>query len=347
MDDLGRDHVGRYLGHALEGEAGIPNLGGGEALAGGVVGVLPEIKRQLGPTFFDAFGLALEVVGEGVVAGVDGGLADVVGLLVLVKDVFVGQLKCLPPDPGGHQGLQTLHERHEEADGQGFRNQVVSGGEVGPMFRPFDFTVALRIELAAKLAQNGIERGLPAPAIEVGHGQINNADVARDVDGLEREPFGQKVELRWNRGDAGPWIKVEKGEDEFSPSRGFHRRAGGVNPAEHFFQLRPVRPFAKEAKRNVGDGAGKDGSPGRFLVESNRAVRQLWLQKSGHKAGAFVFRNGPAGEMGGDDVKGQKEVRPGVGDGPAAIGHLSALQEAGQTTGRLADAVAKFGGAHD
>ena len=96
--------------------------------------MLPKIERQFGPTFFDAVRLALEVMGEGVVAGVDGGLADVVRLLVLVEDMFVGELERLPADPGRHQWFQFLHQRHEEANGKGFGNEVVGGGEIRPVF---------------------------------------------------------------------------------------------------------------------------------------------------------------------------------------------------------------------
>ncbi|NDC00835.1 MAG: hypothetical protein EBZ83_05385, partial [Verrucomicrobia bacterium] len=119
LHDPGGYGSGGQCGHALEGEGRIPHLGGSEALAGGVVGVLPEIERQFGPAFFHPVRLAFEVVGEGVVAGVDGGLADIIGLFVLIKDVLVSEFERLVADPGRHEGFEPPDQRHEQPDGEG------------------------------------------------------------------------------------------------------------------------------------------------------------------------------------------------------------------------------------
>ena len=82
-------------------------------------------------------------------------------------------------------------------------------------------------------------------------------------------------------------------------------------------------------------------------MQSDGAVGELGFQQSGNKAGFFGFRDGPAGEMGGDDVKGEEEVWSGVRHGPASIGDLGALQMSDETMGRLGYAGGKFGRAQD
>jgi hypothetical protein len=79
------------VGHSLESESGVPDFGRGEALAGDVVRVVPEITGELTPTAFDPICLSLHKMGQGVIAGVDRGLSNVVRLFVLVTDMFVGQ----------------------------------------------------------------------------------------------------------------------------------------------------------------------------------------------------------------------------------------------------------------
>ena len=60
-------------------------------MAGNVVGMVPEIAGELAPTALDPLGLSLDKMSQSVVAGVDGGLPDVVRLFVLITDMFISQ----------------------------------------------------------------------------------------------------------------------------------------------------------------------------------------------------------------------------------------------------------------
>ena len=49
-------------------------------MAGDVVGMVPEIAGEFAPTALDPIVLSLDKMSQSVVAGVDGGLADVIRL---------------------------------------------------------------------------------------------------------------------------------------------------------------------------------------------------------------------------------------------------------------------------
>ena len=140
------------MGHALQGKSGIPDFGGGEALASNVVGVVPKIAGKLLPTAGDSTGLPFHKVGQRVVAGVDGGLANVVGLFVLVTDMLVSQSKCFPTDGGRNPLLQVTHDGHRDSHQQGFGNDMVGWGEIGAMLGPIDLIKTLGEKLAADFA---------------------------------------------------------------------------------------------------------------------------------------------------------------------------------------------------
>ena len=114
--------------------------------------MVPEITGKLLPTAGDSIGLSLDEMGQRVVAGVDGGLANVVGLLVLVTDMLVSQSKCLPTDGGRNPLLQVTHDGHSDSNQQGFGHDMVGRGEIGAMLGPIDLIIALGEELAADFA---------------------------------------------------------------------------------------------------------------------------------------------------------------------------------------------------
>jgi hypothetical protein len=68
---------------------------------------------------------------------------------------------------------------------------MVGGGEVSPMLGPIDLIESLWKKLLSKVTKQWIERCLPAPSVKVSHGQINNAHVTRNINGLNRYPRGQ------------------------------------------------------------------------------------------------------------------------------------------------------------
>ena len=159
-------------------------------MAGGVVGKLPKVAREFAPAAIEEGGLTFNEMSQGVVAGIDRGLAGEIRLFVLVDDVFVGQPQGFLPDRGRNPFFKDAHEGHDEADDEGFWDDVVGGGEIGAMLGPVDRLEALRIKFGAELAEKGIERGLPTASVEVGHRKVNNSDIARDIRGMDRNPFG-------------------------------------------------------------------------------------------------------------------------------------------------------------
>ena len=61
------------------------------------------------------------------------------------------------------------------------------------MLGPVDRLEPLRVKFGAELEDNRIERSLPTASVEIGHRKINNSDIARDIRGMDGNPFWQKI----------------------------------------------------------------------------------------------------------------------------------------------------------
>jgi hypothetical protein len=98
-----------------------------------------------------------------------------------------------------------------------------------------------------------------------------------------------------------------------------------VNPVTKASQLRSFCFFSKDAKGDVRDGAGKDSTANRLLMQTDRSVCELGPKKTSDEAGSLLIRDRVVSEVGSDDIERKKKVRPSIRDGPAAVWKLSAL----------------------
>jgi hypothetical protein len=154
---------------------------------------LPKVSREFAPTAIEEGGFTFDEMGQGVVAGIDGGLAGEIRLLVLVDDVLVGKADGFFAQKGRDPFFYQTNKGHDEADDKGFWDDMVGRGEIGAMFGPVDRFKTLRVKFGAELEENGIKRSLPTASVEIGHREINNSDIARDIRGMDRNPFWQKI----------------------------------------------------------------------------------------------------------------------------------------------------------
>ena len=61
------------------------------------------------------------------------------------------------------------------------------------MLGPVDRLEPLRVKFGAELEEYRIERGLPTASVEIGHRKINNPNIARNIRGMDWNPFWQKI----------------------------------------------------------------------------------------------------------------------------------------------------------
>jgi hypothetical protein len=115
--------------------------------------MIPEVSGELLPTASDSIGLSLNKMSQSVIAGVDRGLSDVVGLFVLVADVLVSQMKCFATDERRNPLFEATHDWHGETNQKGFGNNMVSGGEVGSVLVPIDLIESLWKKLLSKFTK--------------------------------------------------------------------------------------------------------------------------------------------------------------------------------------------------
>ena len=107
---------------------------------------------------------------------------------------------------------------------------MIGGSEIGTMTGPVDPIESLREKFFSDLLEQGIQRSLPSATVEVGHREVNNPDVAGNVDRLNRNPGRKEIQLGWYGGDPGPVVEVEYRKDELSPGGGFNGCSRGVDP---------------------------------------------------------------------------------------------------------------------
>jgi hypothetical protein len=74
--------------------------------------MIPEVSGELLPTAYDSIGLSLNKMSQSVIAGVDRGLSDVIGLFVLIADVLVSQSKGFATDERGNPLFEATHDWH-------------------------------------------------------------------------------------------------------------------------------------------------------------------------------------------------------------------------------------------
>jgi len=144
--------------------------------------------------------------------------------------MFVGQTEGFFSKKRRNQLFNFAYDRHGKSDKEAFRNDMIGGSEIGPMTGPVNLIKSLREKFFPELLEYGIQRGLPSAPVEVCHREINDPDVAGNVDRLNRNPRRKEIELGWNGGDPGPVVEVENREDELSPSSGFDGCSRGVDP---------------------------------------------------------------------------------------------------------------------
>ena len=122
-------------------------------MASDVVGMVPEIAGELAPTALDPIVLSLDKMSQSVVAGVDGGLADVIRLFVLITDMFVSQPEGLLAEKRGDPFFQMANNRHRKTDEEAFRNDMIRRGEICAVTWPIDLIKSLRKKFAAQFLE--------------------------------------------------------------------------------------------------------------------------------------------------------------------------------------------------
>ena len=140
-------------------------------------------------------------VDQSIVAGIDRGLPNVIGLLVLIADMFISQAQGLLTDPGGNPSLQMANQRERNPKKKTFWNDVIRGGQIPAVAGPIDPIEPLGEKFATNLPEKGVQGRLPAATIKIRHGEIDHANIAGDMDGLQGKPSGQKIKLGRNRTD--------------------------------------------------------------------------------------------------------------------------------------------------
>ena len=108
-----------------------------------------------------------------------------------------------------------------------------------------------------------------------------------------------------------------------------------MNPVTKASQLRSFHFFPKDTKGNVRDCTGKDSTPNRLLMETDRSICELGPKKTSNETGSFLIRDRVVSEVGSDDIERKKKVWASIRNGPAAILEMSALEKAEETLSRL------------
>ena len=114
---------------------------------------MPEITGELTPTAFDPIGLSLHKMSQGVIAGVDRGLPDVVRLFVLVTDMLVGQTESFFAKKRRNPHFDFAYDRHGKSDEEAFWNDMIGGSEISTMAGPVDLIESLREKFFSELLE--------------------------------------------------------------------------------------------------------------------------------------------------------------------------------------------------